>query len=134
MSILLVPTGHHSKEVKNKIHGHIENEMTSPERKVPPLSRGVIMLGTMPSQYNWKFVPGLLGGKKMSPSHLRSLYLENTSKKSTHYGMNPKFFLLPPLTSSQIWLSPLGHDHQPTYSTNLKIKTSSNLLSKYSDF
>ncbi len=32
------------------------------------------------------------------------------------------FLLLPRLTSRQIWISPLMHDHKPTFFTNLKTK------------
>jgi hypothetical protein len=57
----------------------------------------------------------------MKGKNLKSPDLNNTSHYLSNYRKNPKFFYFPS-NSSQIWLNPLMHDHQPTYFTNLKIK------------
>ncbi len=57
-----------------------------------------------------------LEGKKIYGGHIQRI----TSNKSPNHRRNPKSFLFLPLTSSQIWLMPPGHDHQPTDFTNLE--------------
>ncbi len=66
---------------------------------------------------------GFFGAKKWAPSRhimrkkeiLRSPYLEDSFQQvAKNKRRNPKVYYSPPLTSSQIWLIPLGHARQPT--------------------
>jgi hypothetical protein len=81
MHILLVPARYHSKKFLKKFNMSIsKTKCPTPKQKVPPLSRGVITLGNVPSQYTGKCLPGFYG-----PVHVLFV-LDKQQQRHGHHG------------------------------------------------